>query len=43
MYDELTEVDILAFPKIGEGGPLLRATAVDEDELLCTTNLQKLI
>ena len=41
MYDELTEVDVLAFPKIGEGGPQLLTTAVDEDELICTMNLQK--
>ena len=34
MYDELTEVDVIAFSKIGEGGPL----AVDEDESICTTN-----
>ena len=41
MHGELTEADMIAFPKIGEGGPQLLTTAVDEDELICTMNLQK--
>jgi hypothetical protein len=33
MYDEFTDVDILAFPKIGEGG-LFAKQMVDEEFLL---------